>query len=98
MIRRVGKERFEFFGVVWRTVVRGPCPPPRELMEAQHVHHADSRKRRAEKVWPLVQARTNEKPAVAASGDRELILGSILVGDKPFGCGNEIVEHVLLLQ
>ena len=44
-----------------------------------------------------VIARADEQAAVAAAADGELVGTGVFLGDQPFGGGDEIVEHVLLL-
>ena len=52
--RRILVDGREFLRVIGRAVIRGPGPADRELLEAQHVHHADRGQRRAPKIGPLI--------------------------------------------
>ena len=70
MQRRVGIERFELFFIRWRAIVGFPGPANSELIETQHVHDANGRKRCAKEIGPLGDASTHQKTAVAATCDR----------------------------
>ena len=85
-------------GLSRRAVVVDPVAAGGELVEAQHVHHADGRQAGAEQVGPLRHARADEQAAVAAALDGQLVGLRVLVGDQPLGRGDEVVEDVLLLQ
>src|SRR5580658_3436643 len=69
---RIRIQRLELLRIVRRPVIRSPRPPNRELVKAQHVHHAHSGQSRAEKVRTLRLASSNQQPAVAASRNRQL--------------------------
>ena len=51
---------------------------------------------RAEEVGTLEFAGADEQSAVAAAGDGEFGGRGVLVGDEPFGEGDEVVEDILL--
>src|SRR5262249_33457601 len=69
-----------------------------EFVKAQHVHYANGRQRGAEQIGSLREASADEQSAVAAAADGQLRRRRIFIGDQPFGGGDEIVKHVLLLR
>ena len=60
MIWRIGEQRLKFVRVVGRTVVIGPEPAGRKLVEAQHIHNTNCWQRNTEKIWPLIHNGTNQ--------------------------------------
>ena len=65
-------------------------------MVAQHVHHADGRKRHGKEVGPLHHAGADEQAAVRTAGDRQLMRSGVFLVDQVFGGRDKVVEHVLL--
>src|SRR6185369_16933752 len=87
----------ELFGIVRRAVVAGPRPSDGELMEAEHVHHADLGQCSPKEVWSLCHARSYEQAAIGTSLDGKLGRRSVIVLLEPLCGGDEIVEHILLV-
>ena len=98
VIRRIGKQRLELLGIVGDAKIFGPGPAFGEQLEAQHVHHAHGRQASAEQFRPLRHYRADEQPAVAAALDGQFVGSGVFVADEPLGGGDEVVEHILLLQ
>ena len=97
VVRRVRAQDLEHLRVIRTAIVGGPCPTDRELVEAEHVHHAHRRERRPEELGALVQDRPDEQAAVRSPGDREPRgLGDRVV-DQELGGRDEVVEDVLLV-
>ena len=68
----------------------------RTHVEAQHVEDADVGDRSAVKLGRLVDACTDEEPAVGPAVDGDLALGGDLLRDEVLGRPLEVVKHVLL--
>jgi hypothetical protein len=96
--RRVLDQRLEAFRRVRVAVLLLPGDADGELVEAQHIQHADPRDRGAEEIGPLGQTRADEQAAVAAPHNRELRCRRVLLGDQILRRGDEVVEHVLLVR
>ena len=84
-------------GVFGGTVIRDPRPADGELVEAEHVHHADGGDGGAEELGSLVQDGADEKPSVRAAADRELLLLRVAFLDEELGRRDEVVEDVLFV-
>ncbi len=67
--RRVGAQPGELLGILRAAEVAGPCPADGEVMEPQHVEHADVADRRPEQLRMLSQAGADEQTAVGAAID-----------------------------
>ena len=88
--RRVGQQRFELLGVVGRAVFVDPGPADRELVEAEHVHHADRRARpRANSSGRCVMAAPTSRPPLLPPRIASFSRRRVLVGDQPLGRGDE---------
>mmetsp|Transcript_6598 Transcript_6598/g.27333 ORF Transcript_6598/g.27333 Transcript_6598/m.27333 type:complete len:718 (+) Transcript_6598:973-3126(+) len=96
--RRVSVQGLEHLGVVAGAVVGGPGPADREVLVAQHVHHAHLRHGRGEQLRALVGDRAHQQAAIAAAVDGERGRAGNVVLYQPFSGGDEVVEDVLLLQ
>ncbi len=95
--RRVGQEGAELVRVVGRAVVAGPCPPDREAMEPEHVHHPDLGDRRTEQLGVLGDAGTDKEPAVRPPTDANAVSAGPVRCGEPSRDGGEVVEDVLLV-
>ena len=98
MQRRIAQQRWELVGVVRRSELGHPRPADRELVVAQHIHHAHGGNRRAEQLGSLGHRRADQQAAVAAAPDSQPVRGCVTVVDQPLGRGQEIVEDVLLVR
>ena len=67
-------------------------------MVAHHVHHAHLRHGCCKEVGTLVDGSTHEESAIRASVASQVLWRSVFFFDKPLGCGDEVVEDVLLLH
>ena len=67
-------------------------------MEAQHVHHTGLLDDHFEQLRPLVRDGAHEQAAVGAALNRQPFGRRVLVRDQILPGGNEVVEHILLLQ
>ena len=67
-------------------------------MVSEHIHNAYCGQTHLVEVRTLRHAGSYEQTAVAATLDGEIVLRCIALIDEQFGCCNEVVEDVLLLQ
>src|SRR5215813_2593080 len=98
MQRRIGVDGFELFGVVGGAIVGGPAPADSKFVKAQHVHYADRRQCGAIEVGALGEAGADQQATVAAAPNGQIGRVSVMVGDEPLRCSDEVIEHVLLVQ
>jgi len=98
VIRRVGVERLELVGIGRGAIVVDPEATGRELVEAQHVHHADCRKRCGKQLRALVGHGTDQQSAIRATVDAEVFAGGDALLDQVLSRADEVVEHILLAQ
>ena len=85
-------------GAVRAAVFRNPAPADRELVVAEHVHHAHRREGHARQLRTLCHGGAHKESAVGAAGDGQAVIGRVSFCDQVFACGDEVVEYVLLLQ
>ena len=95
--RGIGQQRLELLGILRGAVVRNPGPSNGEFLETQHVQHPDCRQGRTEQFRPLSHDGSHQQPSVTAPADGQLGGTGVSVPDQPFGCGNEVIENVLLV-
>ena len=79
-------------------VLRDPAPADRELVVAQHVHHAHCRKGHLGQVGALGHGGADQQAAVGAAGDGQAVVAGVALTDEVFARGDEVVKDVLLLQ
>ena len=97
--RRVSLQIFKHLLAVGTcAVVVRPVPTDCKLVIAQHVHHAHHWERHAIQVGTLVDTRTDKESAVRAALCHDAVLARVAIVDTPFGSGDKIVKHVLLLH
>lgn len=98
MVRRIGVEGFEFFGVVGGSIVIYPEASGGEFLKSEHVHNPDGGETSAKEVGTLIHTSADEETAVATASDGEFGGFCVTVFDQPFGGGNEVVKDVLFAE
>src|SRR3954463_12164778 len=71
--RRVRVQGPELITFVRGSVIAGPCPADRELVEPEHVHHADFGECGAEELRMLRHRRADEQSSIRAAADPDAL-------------------------
>ena len=96
---RITEQIFEhFLAFICRAVVIGPARACGEGVIAQHVEHAHTRQRHLEEIWALCRHRPDQETTVGSAAHRKSLFTRVALVDEKFGCGDKVVEDVLLLQ
>ena len=97
MVRRVGEEPAELFGVVRGAILGDPVAGDEEAVVAEHVQQRHLADDGPVEVRPLRSDRAHEQAAVAASLSCNAGGVGVLLADEPLGAAVKVVEGVLLL-
>ena len=96
---RIAQQVFEhLLTFICRAVVIGPACARSEGVIAQHVEYANTRQRHLKEVGALCRHRTDQETAVGSAADGKPLFTGVSLIDEKFGCGDKVIEDVLLLQ
>ena len=84
--------------IITRTIVACPIPTNGEFVIAEHIHHSHFRNGHTEQIGTLRHAGTHQQATIRTTYDSNLVFIGIVIINKVFGSGNEIVKYILFLH
>ena len=99
MHRRVMIEVIEhLFAILGSAIIIGPACARCEFIVAQHIQHTYCRKAYFEQIGALRHTSSYQQATIGASGYGEVLFRCVFFFDQVFGCGNKVIEYILLLH